>query len=523
MPVTVIPESAPFSPAQRAWLNGFLAGAYGLEQNAPLAAAQPPSAQTEEETFPWHDPTLGLEERMTLAQDRPLARQLMAAMGQLDCGQCGYLCKTYAESLAGGMEKDATRCVPGGKATARKLKELLAQSPPSSSQTDAAQVVARASAKPGLDRARPVLATLKRSEPLNRPGADKQTQNVVLSLGDTGLAYEPGDSLGVWARNYPEEVDLLLTILRARGPEIVALADGTSVAARDALTHRCNLRAPSEALYRLLSRHAKDDIEATRLSQLAQDDSLAAEMGVHDVFDVLVRFHSSRPPITEFVAALDPLQPRLYSIASSLKRHPGEAHLTVAVVRYALHRRDYGGVASTFFADRLRCGQRVPVFIQAAHGFRLPADPDTAMIMVGPGTGVAPFRAFIEERAALGARGANWLIFGNQRRELDFLYKEEFEDHLRNGVLTHLHTAFSRDQTQKVYVQHRMLEHGAELWKWIEEGAHFYVCGDAQRMARDVDDALKRICLEQGGMNESQAATHVAGLARAGRYQRDVY
>ncbi len=521
----VIPESAPFNPAQRAWLNGFFAGMLGLDQ-ATLTGTPAHAAEVAAEEFPWHDPALPLEERMGLAQDRPLPRLLMAAMGQLDCGQCGHLCQSYAELIAQGAEKDLAKCVPGGKATARKLKELLARSAPPLKTQDALLVGPAAPSsegKPGTGRDRPFLATLRASQPLNSFGAEKQTQNVVLSLAGSAIAYAPGDSLGVWADNYPEEVDLLLTILRARGSEQVTLADGSASTAREALTRHCNLREPSDELYQLLSKHAKDAGEAARIRRLPADEGAASELGVHDVFDALVKFRSARPTVAEFVGALGKLQPRLYSIASSLRRHPDEVHLTVAVVRYALYRRDYGGVASNFFAGRLRPGQRVRVYIQPSHGFELPADPATPIIMVGPGTGVAPFRAFLQERAASGARGENWLIFGNQKRDLDFLYRVELEDYLRDGLLTTLTTAFSRDQPEKVYVQHRMLEYGAEIWKWLEGGAHFYVCGDAQRMARDVDQALKQICVEQGGMSGESAAAHLAQLARLRRYQRDVY
>ncbi len=524
MAVTLLPENAPFTPAQRAWLNGFFAGLLGLDGAA--ASATPGAVPAEaEEDFPWHDETLALDERMKLAEGRAFPRQLMAAMGQLDCGQCGYLCQSYAEKIAEGGEKDLSKCVPGGKATQKMLKTLLAKTPaPGARQAPVSAVAAELAADVpvGMGRDRPYLATLVASRPLNAADAEKQTQNVVISLAGSGIAYEPGDSLGVWAGNLPEEVDLVLTILRARGSEQVTLADGTASTAREALTRQCNLREPSDELYQLLSRHARNDIEATRLARLAEDAAAADDHGVHDVFDVLTTFRSARPTVAEFVQSLGRLQPRLYSIASSLKAHPDEVHLTVAVVRYALYRRDYGGGASKFLAGRLRPGQRVPVYIQVSHGFRLPAD-DVPVIMIGPGTGVAPFRAFLEERAARGASGRNWLFFGNQRRGQDFLYREEFETYLKSGVLTNLHTAFSRDQAQKVYVQDRMLEQGRELWAWLETGACFYVCGDAQRMARDVDTTLKLIAVQHGGLSEEKAAEYVKTLAATGRYLRDVY
>jgi sulfite reductase (NADPH) flavoprotein alpha-component len=343
----------------------------------------------------------------------------------------------------------------------------------------------------------------------------------VLSLAGTGLDYAPGDSLGVWPVNQGEEVELLLAILRAKGSEEVTLPSGPTLTVREALLKRCNLREPSEELLQLLSCTARDDIEGTRLARL--DDAALAAAGVHDVFDLLAKFRSARPPIVEFVQALAPLQPRLYSIASSLRCHPGEVHLTVAVVRYELHTRGYQGVASCFFADRLRRGARVPVYVQRSHGFALPADPAAPIIMIGPGTGIAPFRAFLQERAASGAPGRSWLFFGNTRRELDFLYRGELEGYLRKGALARLDTAFSRDQGHKIYVQHRLREQGAELWRWLQEGAYIYVCGDAQRMAQDVDDALKEIAAGHGAMSGEQAAQYLSGLAKTGRYARDVY
>jgi len=519
--VPVLPETAPFTPAQRAWLNGFFAGLLSAEPLAAVAAA--PAALEPEEDFPWHDPTLPLDERMKLAEGRSSPRRLIGAMVQLDCGQCGYLCQTYAEAIASGAEKDLTRCVPGGRPTAKLLKVLVAEAPPPAAPASpvASSTPAVAQSVVKVDRDHPAAARLLRREPLNRPGAEKQTQNVVLSLAGTGLDYAPGDSLGVWPVNHGEEVELLLAILRAKGSEEVALPSGPTLTVREALLRRCNLREPSEELLQLLSCVARDDIEGTRLARL--DDAALAAAGVHDVFDLLAKFRSARPPIVEFVQALAPLQPRLYSIASSLRCHPGEVHLTVAVVRYELHTRGYEGVASCFFAERLRRGARVPVYVQRSHGFGLPADPAAPIIMIGPGTGIAPFRAFLQERAATGAPGRSWLFFGNTRRELDFLYRGELEGYLRKSALARLDTAFSRDQGHKVYVQHRLQEHGIELWRWLQDGAYIYVCGDAQRMAKDVDDALREVAAAHGAMSAEKAAEYVAGLAKAGRYARDVY
>ncbi|TMG76443.1 MAG: sulfite reductase subunit alpha, partial [Betaproteobacteria bacterium] len=234
-------------------------------------------------------------------------------------------------------------------------------------------------------------------------------------------------------------------------------------------------------------------------------------------------FPSARPRIGDFVAALGRMQPRLYSIASSQKRHPAQAHLTIGVLRYERNDRAYQGTGSSFLAEHLRPGRRLSVYVQRAHAFRLPSDPGAPVIMVGPGTGIAPFRAFLEEREASGASGRNWLFFGNQRRGVDFLYREELERLAEKRILSRMDLAFSRDQTNKVYVQHKMLEAAQELWRWLANGAYLYVCGDAKRMAGDVDLALQQIAVTQGGMDAAAAKRFVAELARSSRYQRDVY
>lgn len=521
---SLIPETAPFLPAQRAWLNGFFAGILAGAQPAPAQTAAP--AEPPEE-FPWHDPTLALEERMKLAEGRPPARRMMAAMGQLDCGQCGYLCKTYAEVIATGAEKDLNRCVPGGKATAKMLKVLVADAlpPVAAAVAPVALVTARpkpADAEMGYHREASVNVKLVASVPLTSADSERRVQHVVLDIGDTGLSYDPGDSLGVWVRNNPEEVELILAVLDARGSEPVTLSDGTVATARDALSRHCDLRVPSASLYWTLAKFARSAREAAALTKLADDDASAHRLGIHEVLNALTRFPSTRPPVAEFTAALSRLQPRMYSIASSLQVHPCEVHLTIAVVSYELFARNYRGVASNYFTEVLTPGRKLPVYVQRAHGFALPAD-DVPVIMVGPGTGIAPFRAFLEERAARGATGRNWLIFGNQRRDSDFLYREELECWVRSGLLSRLDLAFSREQAHKIYVQDRMRENAAELWAWLQAGAHFYVCGDAQRMAGDVDRALAAIVGEQGMMDEQAARSQVAALAKSDRYQRDIY
>jgi sulfite reductase (NADPH) flavoprotein alpha-component len=527
--VPMIPASAPFSPAQRAWLNGFFAGLLSAGSSptagppAPAPAAPAPAA----EDFPWHDPALEMEERLKLADGKPAERVLMAAMAQLDCGSCGYLCRTYAEAIARGEEKDLTKCSPGGKATAKKLKDLVQlgfkttvpASPAPNGRSAHANGAAHKAA--GHDRDNPATATVKAVERLTGPGSDKDVRSVALDLAGTGLTYEVGDALGVYPENCPELVDAILRAVGSDGAELVVTPDGRAVPAREALRKDFAVTKISDRLVSVLAEHAGGP-EGQALRALAEDDP-DDFLATHDVLDLLTRFPAARPPVRELVAALSPLAPRLYSIASSPKAHPGEVHLTVGAVRYSHNGRPRKGVASTFLADRTGPGSRVRVFAQAAHGFRLPRSGDTPVVMVGPGTGVAPFRAFLHDRRASGARGKNWLFFGDRRRETDFLYRGELEELARQGVLTRLDTAFSRDQAGKVYVQHRLRENAAELWAWLRDGAHFYVCGDAQRMAPDVDRALQAVVAEQGRRSPDEAREFVKELTRAGRYQRDVY
>ncbi len=541
MSISILPETAPFSPAQRAWLNGFFAGMLGADgTTAPEMAGATPaltnglsgslpgggSAQTVEEDFPWHDPTMTMEERLPLSAGKPLNRVLMSAMAQQDCGQCGYLCQTYAEAIADGTETSLKKCAPGGKETANKLKEILAAeaiAPRVSATKTAAPAIepvvngAAVNGAPVQSRNDSFSARLLQSNLLNKPGSEKETRFVSFDLTGSGTSYEAGDALGVYAENYPDLVEAIITALNATGEEHVNVADGRALSLREALSRECDLSRPADDLLTLLANCARDTGEAEALEALLDD------CGNRDVLDLLQEFPSARPAKRAFVRALAALQPRLYSISSSLKAHPNEVHLTVATVRYRLNDRDRKGVASTFLAERVGEEQPVRLFVQTAHGFRLPPQPDTPVIMVGPGTGVAPFRAFLEERKALGATGKNWLFFGDQRSACDFLYKDEFEGYARDGLLTRLNAAFSRDQKEKIYVQHHMFENAKDIWAWLQEGAYFYVCGDAKRMARDVDQALQAIVAEQGKMTADEAKAYVAKLTKAKRYLRDVY
>jgi len=504
-PIPLIPENAPFSPAQRAWLNGFLAGLYG----GAGAAGSPAAPAAEPEVFPWHDPVMELDARMQSAEGRPLKQRLMAAMGQLDCGQCGYLCQSYAEALAEGREASTTLCVPGARPTAKLVKQLLAEAPPPPAAVGAP-------ARP-VGRAVHVASAM----PLTRPGSSKDVRHVVIDLAGSGLTYAAGDSLGLAARNDPALVEATLAALGATGEESVDCPDGTARALRTAFTSFLDIARPLDRTTDLLAMSARHPRHAATLRALSEGVE-GTEPVEPDLLDLLVAFPSARPGPADLAGSLPALRPRLYSIASSPLASPGQVALCVAVVADRRRGRVRHGVGSGFLAERAVAAGPVDAFIQGSH-FRLPADPAVPVIMVGPGTGIAPFRAFLAERAAAGIRGRTWLFFGERNRATDFLYETELAAWRQDGTLTRLDTAFSRDQARKVYVQDRMTENAGDLWRWFQEGAHFYVCGDATRMARDVDAALRRLVMTEGGLDETQARDWIVALARQGRYLRDVY
>ena len=515
---SIIPENAPFSTEQRAWLNGFFAAYLGLDgPGVPAGTGQP--ADESDEDLPWHDAALPMAERLELAMGRKPARQLMAAMAQLDCGQCGYLCQTYAEAVWSGAEADMGRCVPGGKETQRKLKELMTALEPQRDGGAPASPAVKAVAAVGT-RDRPALATLVDAHPLTRPGSEKDVRHVVFDLSTTDLSYEAGDSLGVYARKNPQLVQAVLDRLGASGEEMVGF-DGEALPLRQVLLAKVDIARPSDECMEFLASRAFNEEDVRQLIALSRGEG-PTHLAEADLLDLLLAFPSVMPSLPGLLKSLDRLQPRLYSIASSPKAHPREVHLTVSAVRWDGSDRERTGVGSCYLADFAKPGDVVPVFIQKSHGFGVPANDEAPAIMVGPGTGIAPFRAFLEEREARGAKGRNWLFFGDQKRTTDFLYEDQVADWQRQGVLTRLDTAFSRDQAEKIYVQHRMRENAQELWNWLEAGAHFYVCGDAKRMAKDVEDTLLQIAAEQGGKGAG-AKAWLDGLAKAGRYQRDVY
>jgi sulfite reductase (NADPH) flavoprotein alpha-component len=374
-------------------------------------------------------------------------------------------------------------------------------------------------ARETYSKANPFPARLLTNRKLNADGSEKETRHFEISLEGSGLDYDAGDALGVLPANCPALVEDLLTALGCRGDEIVAVPGGERPF-RQALANLFDLSRPSPEL---LQRISEKNAAVRELLAPERKEELRKWLWGREVIDVLLATPGLKFSPGEFLPLLKKLAPRLYSISSSPKAHAGQVHLTINVVRYQAHGRVRKGVASTFLADRVKDETRVPVFVQASHGFRLPTSGDTPVIMVGPGTGVAPFRAFLHERRAIGARGKNWLFFGEQRAATDFYYREELEKMSADGHLTKLSTAFSRDQAEKVYVQHRMLENAVELWSWLDAGAHLYVCGDASRMAKDVDAALHKIIETAGGRSADEARNYVAKLKTEKRYQRDVY
>jgi len=374
------------------------------------------------------------------------------------------------------------------------------------------------------NRANPFKARLTANYSLSGEGSNKDTRHFVVHLGASGIQYTPGDSLGVVARNFPRTVDELLPHL-GLDPAIPIEQPTGAVALRDVLIHQYILNRVSKKFVKAVLERLPEGSKKTALAEIVGNEEAFDDYTfTRDYIDVLAEY-PVQFAAAEFLPLANKVAPRLYSIASSPKAHPCEVHLTVAVVKYHTHGRDKYGLASGYLAHGQDMNRdEIPVYLQPTKHFHMPP-PDAAMIMVGPGTGIAPFRAFLEEREIDGAKGKNWLFFGDQKRASDFLYEAQFLDLQRQGILTKLDTAFSRDQAEKIYVQNRMQENGAELWKWLQEGAYFYVCGDAKRMAKDVHQMLITIAQEHGGLSPEKAKEYieVTFAKTEKRYLKDVY
>lgn len=527
---TIVPGTAPFSDEQRAWLNGFFAGLVSLDQVTALSpnqakglmpdAAKGPLDDGDDGEAPWHDQTMPLAERMKLAEPRPFRRKMMAAMAQQDCGQCGYNCEDYSNALFLKTEERLNLCVPGGKETNRMLKKLYEEFGDTTHIAAPATEAKQKSgplAEPGRSRDNPVTAKFCTRYLLNGKESQKRTHHIEFDLAGTGLDYVVGDSFGIFPENHPGLVDAVIAMIGARPDARIG-----EKSLREVLRTTVSLSPAPDSLFQLISLLVGGE-RRTKAKALAAGEDPDGDAETLDVLAAIKKFEGIKPDPEVFVEALEPLQPRLYSISSSPKADKGKVSLTVDLVRYVIGKRERRGVASEFLAHGIERGAEVKAYVQRAHNFALPENSETPIIMVGPGTGVAPFRAFLQERTATKAKGKNWLFFGHQRSDCDFFYKDEFSGMQSAGLLTRLTLAWSRDGNEKIYVQDRMREEGAELFTWLEAGAHFYICGDAKRMAKDVEHALVEAIAQHGKRSSEDAVAYVNALKKANRYQADVY
>lgn len=589
-----LPEGAPFTPEQRAYLNGFLAGIFS---RMPVPAGMVPPAAPAEKLTPVsilfgsqtgssenlakriakeagkrgfaatiHDlgkypvAQLASEERLllvtsTFGDGEPpdnakafwdfINGSAAPKLAQTRFSICAIGDSNYPKFCGFGKDLDLRLEALGARRAharvdcdldfeepfAKWLNEVLAKigmptSDSASVETSTPSVsvmpAAPDSAVSKYSRSNPFPAKLVANRKLNGPGSEKDTRHFEIALDGSGLSYDAGDALGVVPMNCQELVDDLLGALKLSGDELVPGRDGATVVLREALARHYEITKIPQPFLKTMAERSGDEL-LKKLTAPGVNGELSKFLWGREIIDLLLAHPTVKFAPAEFVSLLKKLQPRLYSISSSPKAHPGHVHLTVNVVRYESLSRRRKGVCSTFLADRIEPVVPLPVFVHKNKNFRPPSNSDAPMIMVGPGTGIAPFRAFLQERRASGARGKNWLFFGDQRSATDFMYRDELETMQRDGVLSRLDLAFSRDQAEKIYVQHRMRENTKELFSWLEAGAHFYVCGDANRMAKDVDAALHEVIQTGGGVTPEKAVEYVAKLKSAGRYQRDVY
>jgi sulfite reductase (NADPH) flavoprotein alpha-component len=586
-----LPTDAPFTPSQRAWLEGFLAGfmapqpggAQADTQSQPakagvtvLFASQTGTAESlakklakaaKAEGHPAQAVDVENIDLATLAGSRHVAviasttgegeapdaakalvkeldaggsdalagvNYAMMALGDSNyeqfCAFGRYLDERFqalgAQRLIEPVEVDGDPDEPMVAFRGQLLEALGQQEPDDAASGGPATPAAAADDDEDEDeetwtRAHPFEATLIANEQLN-PGSDKETRHLELALGPNGPAYEPGDALGVIAPNDPDLVGAAIAEAGLDGSEEVTAAKGTTARLDEVLANRAVITEVAPQTLRKFQELAQSD-ELGRILEEYDGEQLGEWLHGRDILDLLRAYPGAVQRGEDLAQLLPTLQPRLYSIASSPRAHPEEVHLTVGIVRYEAQGRAKQGVATGHLADRMAPGDTIGVYRTPNKRFRLPDDPDTPVIMIGPGTGIAPFRAFLEERRETGAGGQNWLFFGERRQSSDFLYEHELEGLQQDGTLTRLDTAFSRDGEEKLYVQHQLARKGAEIWRWLQEGAHLFVCGDAKHMARDVDQALVDLIAEHGGMDQDAAAEHLDQLMASKRYKKDVY
>ncbi|MFJ8246429.1 assimilatory sulfite reductase (NADPH) flavoprotein subunit [Peribacillus asahii] len=372
-------------------------------------------------------------------------------------------------------------------------------------------------------RTNPFKAEVLENINLNGRGSNKETRHLELSLEGSGLTFEPGDTLGVYPENDPALVEALLGEMKWDSEEKVTVnKQGEVRPLKDALTSYFEITVLTKPLLGQVAEISADE-DLHELVSPGNEEKVKAYLEGRDLLDVVRDFNLSGIPAQKFISILRKIPARLYSISSSLAANPDEVHLTIGAVRYEAHGRERNGVCSILCAERLQPGDTLPIYVQHNQNFKLPANPDTPVIMIGPGTGVAPFRSFMQEREEIGAEGKSWMFFGDQHFVTDFLYQTEWQKWLQDGVLTKMDVAFSRDTDEKVYVQHRLLEHSKELFEWLQEGAAVYICGDEKNMAHDVHNTLLEIIEKEGSISREEAVQYLTDMQQQKRYQRDVY
>lgn len=571
-----LPHDAPFNAEQRAWLNDFLAKAlapglyaaaaspsipvtviYGSQTGTSEGLAKKLVKTLKKGNFAPELHDMATYDRSRLPQERNLLVitstygdgeppdsaadfhdwLLRDAAPKLDDVSYSVLAlgdSSYPDFCKCGIEFDTRLATLGAKPLVPRVdidvdpdvpfkiwsEAVIAALAPSGATIPADAETAEDHAADGYSKSKPFPAMVVENRNLNGSG-EKQTHQVALSLGGSDLVYEVGDALGVYPQNPEDVVDEIIVNLPFK-PDEVTLPGGREVTLREALIHHYDIGSLNKSI--IQKWQARSGSPFLRALVEADDKKAFDDYSWgRDLIDLVIDHPADFSDAEEFVSILKKLQPRLYSIASSPRAHPGEVHLCVGIIRYHTFGRQRGGICSTFLADRMAAETRPRVYVHANNAFRLPAEGTTDVIMVGPGTGIAPFRAFLEERKVSEAQGRNWLFFGNPHAATDALYQDEIEGYLSDGTLYRLDAAWSRDQKEKLYVQHLMQTNGAELWSWLVGGAAFYVCGDASRMAKDVDRALHQVVEDHGKMSPEEATAFVTTLKKDKRYLRDVY
>lgn len=573
--VPAIPESAPFSESQRAWLNGFLAGLYseqavngseepvrqvtilfgsqtgnseGLARKASKIVGKAGGNPTVIDMAEYSLEKMGEESCLLIVTstygegDPPdnaqalydfLYSEAAPSLDQLEYSVLGLGDSGYPDFCQCSRDFDKRLAELGAKRVAPMVECDVDFDEPfdewvkgvtdfldSPTSTDGVEARSDEPAIPVVEygKKNPFPAKLLNNQLLSGEGSGKEVRHFEFSFEGSGMNYQAGDALGVVPQNCPELVEAIISKTELNPLEVVPLPGGGDAPLKEALTVAYDIRLLNAAVMKKLL-PILEDPDWVGLLEKERRTELNDFLWGRELIDILEPcFRDGK----HFVSLLRKLQPRLYSISSSPNAHPGEVHLTVGAVRYEGQGVARKGVCSTYLADRSGEGP-VGVFVHHNQGFRLPEDQGLPIIMVGPGTGIAPFRAFLEEREASGGDGKNWLFFGDRSEETDYLYEEQIKGFQQRGVLSRLDLAFSRDQPEKIYVQDRMMEQAGEIWKWLQEGGCFYVCGDASRMAKDVDLALHKIVAVEGNLSEELAEAYVQDLRKSKRYQRDVY